>query len=72
MMKIAFAVAAAAAVLAPAPLFVGSVPAEAQDLKMARSMFRSGGTAIADVIQVPPSASAQVALPSARSKSAAW
>jgi hypothetical protein len=36
MMKIAFAVAAAAAVLAPAPLLVGSVPAEAQDLKMAQ------------------------------------
>jgi hypothetical protein len=36
MMKIAFAVAAAAAVLAPAPLLVGSIPAGAQDLKMAQ------------------------------------
>jgi hypothetical protein len=36
MMKIAFAVAAAAAVLAPAPLLVGSIPAEAQNLKMAQ------------------------------------
>jgi hypothetical protein len=36
MMKIVFAVAAAAAVLAPAPLLVGSIPAEAQDLKMAQ------------------------------------
>jgi hypothetical protein len=40
MMKIAFAVAAAAALLTPAPLLVGTVPADAhdltQDLKMAQ------------------------------------
>jgi hypothetical protein len=33
MMKITFAVAAAAALLMPAPLLVGSIPAQAQDLK---------------------------------------
>jgi hypothetical protein len=38
MMKIAFAVAAAAAVLAPAPLLVGSIPAKAQELKMAQGV----------------------------------
>jgi hypothetical protein len=36
MMKIAFAAAIATAVLAPAPFFVGTNPAEAQDLKMAQ------------------------------------
>jgi hypothetical protein len=36
MMKIALTTALAAAVLMPAPLFVGSVPAEAQNLKMAQ------------------------------------
>src|SRR4029434_4848002 len=36
MMKITFAVAIAAAVLMPAPLLVGSIPAEAQNLKMAQ------------------------------------
>jgi hypothetical protein len=35
MMKIAFAVAIAAAVLMSAPLLVGTIPAEAQNLKMA-------------------------------------
>jgi hypothetical protein len=36
MMKIALTTALAGAVLMPAPLFVGSVPAEAQNLKMAQ------------------------------------
>jgi hypothetical protein len=36
MTKIAFAVAIAAAVLMPAPLLVGAIPAEAQNLKMAQ------------------------------------
>ena len=36
MMKIALTVAMAAAVLMPAPLLVGSIPAEAQNLKMAQ------------------------------------
>jgi hypothetical protein len=36
MMKITFAVAIAAAVLMPAPLLVGAIPAEAQNLKMAQ------------------------------------
>jgi hypothetical protein len=38
MMKIAFAVAIAAAVLMPAPLLVGAIPAEAQNLKMAQGV----------------------------------
>jgi hypothetical protein len=36
MMKIAFAAATAAAVLMGAPLFVGPIPAKAQDLKVAQ------------------------------------
>jgi hypothetical protein len=36
MMKIALTTALAAAVLMPAPLLVGSIPAEAQNLKMAQ------------------------------------
>jgi hypothetical protein len=36
MMKIAFATATAAAVLMGAPLLVGPIPAEAQDLKVAQ------------------------------------
>jgi hypothetical protein len=36
MMKITFAVAIAAAVLMPAPLLVGAIPAEAKNLKMAQ------------------------------------
>ena len=38
MMKIAFAVAIAAAVLTPAPLLVGTIPAEAQTLRMAQGV----------------------------------
>ncbi len=38
MMKIAFAVAIAATVLMPAPLLVGTIPAEAQNLKMAQGV----------------------------------
>jgi hypothetical protein len=38
MMKIAFAVAVAAAVLMPAPLLVGTIPAEAQNIKMAQGV----------------------------------
>jgi hypothetical protein len=38
MMKISFAVAFGAAVLMPAPLLVGAIPAEAQDLKMAQGI----------------------------------
>jgi hypothetical protein len=38
MMKITFAVAIAAAVLMPAPLLVGAIPAEAQNLKMAQGI----------------------------------
>jgi hypothetical protein len=38
MMKITFAVAIAAAVLMPAPLLVGAVPAAAQNLKMAQGV----------------------------------
>ncbi|MGB9272682.1 MAG: hypothetical protein WCB74_26155 [Pseudolabrys sp.] len=38
MMKIAFAVAIAAAVLMSAPLLVGTIPAEAQNLKMAQGV----------------------------------
>jgi hypothetical protein len=38
MMKITFAVAIAAALLMPAPLLVGAIPAEAQNLKMAQGI----------------------------------
>ena len=38
MMKIAFAVAIAAAVLTPAPLLVGTIPAEAQTLRIAQGV----------------------------------
>ena len=38
MMKIAFAVAVAAAVLMSASLLVGTIPAEAQNLKMAQGV----------------------------------
>jgi hypothetical protein len=38
MMKITFTVAIAAAVLMPAPLLVGAIPAEAQNLKMAQGV----------------------------------
>ena len=38
MMKISFAVAFGAAVLMPAPLLVGTIPAEAQNLKMAQGI----------------------------------
>ena len=38
MMKITFAVAIAAAVLMPAPLLIGAIPAEAQNLKMAQGV----------------------------------
>ena len=38
MMKIAFTVAAAAAVLMTAPLLVGAIPAQAQTLKMAQGV----------------------------------
>ncbi|MEA2962116.1 MAG: hypothetical protein QOI46_2214 [Alphaproteobacteria bacterium] len=38
MMKIIFAVAIAAAVLTPAPLLVGTTPAEAQTLRMAQGV----------------------------------
>jgi hypothetical protein len=38
MMKIALAVAVAAAVLTPASLLVGTSPAEAQNLKMAQGV----------------------------------
>jgi hypothetical protein len=38
MMKITFAVAIAAAVLMPATLLVGAIPAEAQNLKMAQGV----------------------------------
>jgi hypothetical protein len=38
MMKIAFAVMVAAAVLMPTPLLVGTTPAEAQNLKMAQGV----------------------------------
>jgi hypothetical protein len=38
MMKIAFAVAVAGAVLMPTPLLVGTTPAEAQNLKMAQGV----------------------------------
>jgi hypothetical protein len=38
MIKIAFALAAAGAVLTTAPLLVGTVPAEAQNVKMAQAV----------------------------------
>jgi hypothetical protein len=38
MMKITFAMAMAAAVLMPAPLLVGAIPAKAQNLKMAQGV----------------------------------
>ena len=38
MMKISFAVALGAAVLMPAPLLVGNIPAEGQNLKMAQGI----------------------------------
>ena len=48
MMKIGFAVAAAAAVLMTAPSLVSTTPAKAQTLEMAQGVeFRSGGTAAA-------------------------
>jgi hypothetical protein len=42
MMKIAFAAATAAAVLMTAPLLVGPIPAEAQDLKVAQVDVQMG------------------------------
>jgi hypothetical protein len=78
MMKIGFAVAAAAAVLMTAPSLVSTTPAKAQTLKMAQaSMFSSGGTATTATVaggttQTSPSASAQAASPSAHGKIAAW
>ena len=42
MMKIALTTALAAAVLMPAPLLVGSIPAEAQNLKMAQVDIQLG------------------------------
>ena len=61
MMKIALTVAMAAAVLMPAPLLVGSIPAEAQNLKMAQGDVQIGRDRDDIVIQTPPSASAQAA-----------
>jgi hypothetical protein len=73
MMKITFAVAAAAAVLTTAPLVT---PAKAQGVKMAQ--FRSGGTATTATIgtvaggttPTPQLASAQVVSPSANNSAA--
>ena len=42
MMKIALTAALAAAVLLPGPLLVGSIPAEAQNLKMAQVDVQAG------------------------------
>ena len=75
MMKIAFAVAIAAAVLTPAPLLVGTIPAEAQTLRMAQGVdVRSGGTATVPDGTTPMSLleSAQAASPSAHGKTVAW
>ena len=75
MMKIAFAVAIAAAVLTPAPLLVGTIPAEAQTQEWRKaSMFRSGGTATVPdgTTQMSLLASDQAASLSARGKTAAW
>ena len=76
MMKISFAVALGAAVLMPAPLLVGTIPAEAQNLKMAQGidvqMTATTGTAADGMIQMSPSASAQAVSPSAHGKTAAW
>ena len=75
MMKIAFAVAIAAAVLTPAPLLVGTNPAEAQTLRMAQGVdVPSGGTATVPdgTTQMSLLASAQAASPSAHGKTAAW
>ena len=75
MMKISFAVAFGAAVLMPAPLLVGTIPAEAQNLKMAQGIdVRSAATGtVADgMIQMSPWASARAVSPSAHGKTAAW
>ena len=61
MMKIALTLATAAAVLMPAPLLVGSIPAEAQNLKMAQvdtqlGRDRDDSLPPPSLIQTPPSA----------------
>jgi hypothetical protein len=64
MMKIALTLAMAAALM-PAPLVVGSTPAEAQNLRMAQVDVQLGGIAMTatatGVIQMSPSALVQVA-----------
>ena len=75
MMKISFAVALGAAVLMPAPLLVGTIPAEAQNLKMAQGIdVQIGGDRDRRrrMIQMSPSASARAVSPSAHGKTAAW
>jgi hypothetical protein len=74
MMKIAFVLAAATAVLTTAPL---ATPTKAQELKMAQGIDVSGGTATTATIGIvgamtPPSALAQGASPSAHGSAAAW
>jgi hypothetical protein len=76
MMKIAFAVAAAAALLTPAPLLVGTVPADAQDLtqdlKMAQVDVQIGrDRADHAVIRMSPSASAPAGSRSVHGQAAA-
>jgi hypothetical protein len=62
MMKIALTTALAAAVLMPAPLLVGTIPAEAQNLKMAQVDIAMIATATAViVIQTLPSELARAA-----------
>jgi hypothetical protein len=78
MMKITFAVAIAAAVLMPAPLLLGAIPAEAQNLKMAQGIDVQIGRDRDDRDRrrrndsVSLSASAQAVSPSAHGKTAAW
>jgi hypothetical protein len=78
MMKIGFAVAAAAAVLMTAPSLVSTTPAKAQTLEMAQGVdVKLGGTATTATVaggttQTSPSASAQAASPSAHGKIAEW
>ena len=78
MMKIGFAVAAAAAVLMTAPSLVSTTPANAQTLKMAQGVDVQFGRDRDDrdrrrrTTQTSPSASAQAGSPSAHGKIAAW
>ena len=79
MIKIAFALAAAGAVLMTAPLLVGTVPAKAQNVTMAQGVDVQIGrdrddrvTIVAGEARTSPSASVRAASPWARGETAGW